>query len=178
MPDTIRSMAELDSLLSDNAAGSISAQDIRDLMVSMAVHGEIGSGAKANKTLGADWEALDFDVAGTFVRGLNVDTVNKWIDGVPVTMKALLSMELFFKGDEDESYDFTVFKDPIGSPVNITRMERADVLLTDVDQTVQLSWSVGVQLTAGDILQPSIRSNGNDFELMFGLFRVQRIGVE
>jgi hypothetical protein len=176
MADTIRSLSELNSLLSDNTIGALGVQDIRDLMVSQMVHGEIGSGAKAPVTLGASWDALDFDVAGVFGRGLNVDTANKLIDQVPVRMKAVLSLEVLFSGDAGESYDFSVWKDPAGKPSNITRMQRT--LRASSAGETHASWSVGVQLEAGDVLQPAVRSASNEFELLFGLFRVQRIGVE
>jgi hypothetical protein len=178
MADTIRSLAELNGLLADNISGAIGPQDLRDLMVSQMVHGEIGSSSKASILLGADWQALDFNVAGVFERGLNIDTVNKWIDQIPVDCKAVLTLEVFFKGDVGQDYDFTVFKDPAGTPSNIIRMQRTGHRILNAGQTVHASWSVGVQLNQNDILQPAVRSNGNNFELLFGLFRVQRIGVE
>lgn len=178
MTDTIRSLSELNSMLADNTTNAISPQDIRDLMVSQMVHGELGSAAKTSKILGTGYEALDFDVAGLFERGLNIDTVNKWINQVPVDMKAILTMEVYFKGDAGEDYDFTVFKDPAGTPSEITRMARENVHVVNGSQTIQLQWSTGVQLSQNDVLQPAVRSNGNNFELLFGLFRVQRIGVE
>ena len=178
MADTIRTLAELNSLFADNTSNNISPQDIRDLVVSQMVHGEIGSAAKASKTLGATWEELDFDVAGVFERGLNVDVVNKWIDQITVDLKAVLTIEVFFKGTAGQSYDFTVFKDPAGTPSNITRVQRLDLAVVNASQTVHASWSVGVQLSANDVLQPAVRSASQDFELLFGLFRVQRIGVE
>lgn len=178
MADTIRSLSELNSLLADNVLENIGPQDIRDLMVSQMVHGEIGSGAKGSTILGASWESLDFDVAGVFERGLNIDTGNRWINQIPVDMKAVLTMEVFFKGDAGQDYDFTVFKDPTGSPVNITTMQRTGFRVVNADQTIHASWSVGVQLSQNDVLQPAVRSNSNNFELLFGLFRVQRIGVE
>lgn len=179
MADTIRSISELNTLLQDNVTGSLTEQDIRDLMVSMMVHGEIGSGAKAAITTTGAWQALDLDVAGVFERGLNIDIVNKWIDSVPVTMKAVLTMEVFFKGTVGQDYDFTVFSDPAGTPVNITRMQRTGFRVLNADQTIHATWSVGVQLSANDVLQPAVRSTAsNDFEMLFGLFRIQRIGVE
>ena len=100
------------------------------------------------------------------------------INQIPVDCKAVLTLEVFFKGDVGQDYDFTVFKDPSGTPSNITRMQRTGYRILNADQTVHASWSVGVQLNQNDILQPAVRSNGNNFELLFGLFRIQRIGVE
>ncbi len=177
MADTIRSLGELNSLLQDNTTGGLTEQDLRDLMVSQMVHGEIGSGAKTEITLGPSWQGLDFDTAGVFQRGLNVDTTNKWIDEIPVVMKAVLSFEILFSGDPGETYDFSVWKNPSGSPVNIGRMKRSLSVQT-AGETTHASWSVGVQLGQNDVLQPAVRSNGNGFKLLFGLFRVQRIGVE
>ncbi len=178
MVDTIRTLAELNSLLADNTTAKLSPQDVRDLMVSQMVHAEIGSAAKASKILGASWEPLDFDVAGVFQRGLNANTLLLRIDSIPVEMKAVLSLEVYFRGNVGQNYDFTVFKDPIVAPVNITRMQRLGFEVLNAGQTIHASWSVGVQLSAGDVLQPAVRSASQDFELLFGLFRVQRIGVE
>jgi len=178
MVDTIRTLAELNSLFADNTIGSISPQDIRDLMISQLVYGEIGSIAKSSIVLSGTWQALDFNKKGVFERGLNIDTVNKWIDQIPVQMKAILSMEVFFKGDVGEDYDFTVFKDPQGSPSSIIEMERLNGTILTAAQTPHHTWSVGVQLEAGDILQPAVRSANNNFELIFGLFRVQRLAIE
>ena len=178
MPDVIRSIADLNALLADNGTGNLSAQDIRDLMVSMMVHGELGSGAKSPVALTTGYHALDLDTAGAFERGLNIDTENGRIDQIPVDMKAVLTLELYFKGDAGEAYDFTVYKDPAVNPVEITSMRRAGNVIVSPSQTYHLSYSVGVQLSANDVLQPAVRSDGNNFELLFGLFRVQRIGVE
>ena len=177
MADTIRSLSELNGLLQDNTSGGLSEQDIRDLMISQMVHGEIGSGAKSSVTLGPSWQALDFDVAGVFERGLNIDPVNKQINQVPVRMKAILSLEIQFSGDPGEDYDITIFANPDTTPSNIQRMERK-LGVQAVGESMHASWSVGVQLEAGDVLQPAVKSANNNFELLFGLFRVQRIGVE
>ena len=177
MADTIRSLSELNSLLRDNTTGGLTEQDIRDMMVSQMVHGEIGSGAKPSIALGPSWQALDLDVAGVFERGLNTDPANKQINQIPVRMKAILSLEVQFSGDAGEAYDFTIFKNPDTAPANIQRMERT-ISVPAAGGSVHTSWSVGVQLEAGDVLQPAVRSANNNLELHFGLFRVQRIGVE
>lgn len=178
MPDVIRSIADLNALLADNGTGNLSAQDIRDLMVSMMVHGELGSGAKASKVLGTGYEALDFDVAGAISRGVTLDTVGGRISAIPVDMKVRMTLEVYFKGDAGENYDFTVFKDPDVAPAEITSMRRENNAIVSAAQTYHLSYSVSVQLSAGDELQPAVRSDSNNFELLFGLFRIERIGVE
>lgn len=177
MADTIRSLTELNSLLADNTSGAISAQDIRDLMVSQMVHVEIGSGAKAAITLGTGFEALDFTVAGVIGRGLSVDTTNKWIIDVPVDMKAEVSCEIVFRGVQNNDYEFAVFKDPAGTPDRQTRLDRTLRVVSNT-QIVSHSWATSLQLNAGDTLQMGVRADGLSFEMLFGLLRIRRIGVE
>lgn len=178
MVDTIRTLAELNGLFADNNTQSVSEQDLRDLVLSQNVHAEIGSGAKTLITLGTGWQALDFDVAGAFERGVTANTVDSRIEGVPCTMKAVVTVEVFFKGEVGQDYDFTVFRNTHSTPAQINTLNRLGMRVLDAAQTIQHSWSVGVQFSAGDSIQAAVRSNGNDFELLFGLLRFQRIGVE
>lgn len=178
MPDTIRTLAELNAIFADNLTGDASTQDIRDLVVSLMCHAEIGSGAKAPIVLGTGYEPLDFNIVGAIERGFNADGVSRSIKNTPVNMVVEMSMEVFFKGDAGEEYDFTVFKDPTGTPVEIGRMARQNVAIVAAAQTMHLTWSTSVQLAQGDEIQAGVRSNGNNFELLFGLLRVRRIGVE
>lgn len=81
MADTIRTRAALQVLLADNVAGDISAQDIRDFLVSCVLRNS-GSGADQYiiKPHTGDsttfFQISDFD-GGTPV--LNVDTTNEWV---------------------------------------------------------------------------------------------------
>lgn len=180
MPDTIRTRAELNALFASTGSGTVSAQDIRDLIVSMGVYAEIGAIGKASINLVAGWQALDFDVSGVSVRGLNVDTTNKVIDQVPVPMEADLLLSVVFKGDAGQSYDFTVFKDPLGTPVEVTRMRVLDVAIVNASQVQAITWNTTINLAANDALQAVVRPQAaNDsFELLNGVFRVSRKGVE
>ena len=45
MPDTIRTLAELNALFADNTTGAVSEQDFRDAIISGLVHTEIGRGS-------------------------------------------------------------------------------------------------------------------------------------
>lgn len=181
MPDTIRSISELNSMLADNSSGFITAQDIRDLMVSQMVHAEIGTLGQASKTLGNGWEVLDFDKKGAFERGIVANTGEKMLSGIPVDMKAIVSLEVYFKGESGQDYDFTVFKIPdgTGTPQNIARLERDDHRIVNAAQTYHLSYSVGVSFDQNDAIKAAVRStSGNNFELLGGILRFQRIGVE
>lgn len=176
MPDTIRTLAELNAQFADNTSGVISPQDIRDLMVSLMVHGEIGSLAKAGITLGTGYQALDFDASGAIERGVTVDTANKWIV-VPVAGKYELTLEVSFNGSNNTTYDFTVFKNPDGTPENIARIEDSERLV-NAAMIGGVKVSCSLALAAGDKLQAGVRSNGSAFTLRRGLLRVRRIGVE
>lgn len=174
MPDTIRSLSELNALFADNNSGTITPQDIRDLMVSQMVHGEIGSGSKAAITLPNTYQKLDLTVAGLVGRGLNIDTTNKQIDGIPVPMKAQVEVEVSFNGANNTTFDFAVF---INGVLNAR--------LTDSDRIVSTTmiggvmFSAAIQLAADDVID--LRAKGSaaaSFTLLRALLRVRRIGVE
>lgn len=177
MADTIRSLSELNALLADNTSGSISPQDVRDLMVSQMVHAEIGSQGQTQETLGTGWQAVKLDIAGAFARGVAADTTNHKITGTPVLLKAEVACEIVFRGGDGVNYEFAVFKNPDGTPEQLTRFNRTLTGRGSTERTVH-SWSAGIQLAAGDEIQMAVRSNGNDFKLDFGRLSLRRIGVE
>lgn len=178
MPDTIRTLAALNQQFADNTEGVISPQDIRDLMVSQMVYGEIGSGAKGAITLSAGFNKLDLTVAGTVGRGLNIDTVNKQISGVPCEMKAEVSLEVNFNGANNTTFTFAVFRTPSGGAAEQL------LRLTDTDRIVAASQQAGVnisssiQLNAGDTLHASVSAGAVSFTLLRGRLYVKRIAVE
>lgn len=177
MPDTIRTLAQLNQQFADNTQAIISPQDMRDLFVSLMVHGEIGSGAKAAITLGTGYQALDLTVAGTVGRGLTVDTANKRIADVPVDLKADVALEVLFRGANGVTYDFTVFRNPDATPVQVTRLD-ASARITAAADIRCVAVSAAIQLTAGDKLQAAVRANGASFELLRANLKVRRIGIE
>ena len=173
MPDTIRTLSELSALFADNNSGTITPQDIRDLMVSQMVHGEIGSAAKAPIALISGANVLDFNVAGTVGRGLTADTVNKRLADVPVEMKAVIHAEVLFKGAQNQTYTFAVFVNDL----QVTRLTRT-ARPTAAADIRQVAFSTSHQLSAGDFIDVRVSAGTNTFELLFGVLRVQRIGVE
>lgn len=177
MADTIRSLAELNQQFADNTEGVIAPQDIRDLMVSLMVHGEIGSLVKSAITLGNGFQAMDFNQAGAVGRGLTIDMANKWIAGVPVDMKAEVTLEVLFTGANGVTYEFGVFRNPDGTPEQIARLDAAERII-NAAQRGKVNVSAALQLNAGDKLQAGVRANGSSFTLLRGLLRVRRIGIE
>ena len=175
--DTIRTLAELNALLADNVAADISPQDLRDLMISQMVHAEIGSGAKASGALSAGWNTLDLNVDGVAKRGADTDLANHRITSIPVEMKATLTYDVSFKGVAGQTYEFTVWTNSEPTPVQINRVDREERILngTQVGKVFALAT---VQLSADDTLELAVKSATNDFELLFAVMRVQRIGVE
>lgn len=176
MADTIRTLADLNAIFPDNTQGEIAAQDIRDLVASTLPHAEIGSGAKASITLGTGYQAMDFTVAGATDYGFTVDTVNKWIASTPVTGKYRVQLEVAFRGAQNQTYDFTVFRNPDGTPDQLTRLN-VQARPTAAADIRSLSVSAYVSLTAADKLQAGVRCNGQAFELLRGGMRVDRVGV-
>lgn len=175
MPDTIKTLAQLNQDFGDNTVGQVSPQFIRDLMVSMMVHGEIGSAAKASITLPAapNFAVVDLNVAGVAARGITVDTVNKRLADVPVAMKAHVTAELWFRGTNGTTYDIAVFQN--GSQVQrLTRQAR----IVNAAQIPEAYMGATIQCAANDTFDLRVRAGGAAFELLFGVLRLQRIGVE
>lgn len=177
MADTIRTLSDLNTLFGDTGEAPVSPQDIRDLFASLMVYGEIGSGAKSSITLGTGYQALDFTVAGNVGRGLTIDTVNKRINGIPVSLKAWVTLEVAFRGAINTTYDFTVFKNPQGTPEQLSRIDISERIL-NAAQIGKITATAAIQLAPGDTLQAGVRSNGAAFELLRGVMRVQRIVIE
>lgn len=176
MADTIRTLAALNALFADNTSGVISPQDIRDLVVSMLPHAEIGSGAKASITLGTGYQAMDFTVAGVSAYGLTVSTADKRIEAIPCDGKYRINLEVAFRGAQNQTYDFTVFRNPDGAPEQLTRLniQARPTAAADIRSLVVSAY---VSLSAGDKLQAAVRCNGQAFELLRGGMRVDRVGV-
>lgn len=143
----------------------------------MMVHGEIGSGPKALITLGTGWQVVDLTAAGAVGRGLVVDPTNKRLADVPVEMKAIVHCEIAFRGAANTNYEFSVWRNTHSTPVQETRLNRT-LRSMSTSHIVTHSWSTSLQLEQGDSLQLGVRANGQPFELLFGVLRVQRIGVE
>jgi hypothetical protein len=175
MPDTIRTLNQLNQQLSDVGEVPVAPQDLRDLFVSLMVHGEIGSGAKAAITLAAGYQAMDFNVAGVISRGLTVDTANKRITGIPVSIGAEVTLEVLFTGAANTTYDFAVTKN--GSPV--ARLS-GSVRVVTVAQGASINMSSSLDLAPGDILQAAVRPAAGTptFTLTRGALRVRRIAIE
>jgi hypothetical protein len=179
MADTIRTLAQLNTQFADNTVGICSPQDIRDLMVSLMVHGEIGSLAKSAITLAAGFQPLDFNQAGAVGRGLTIDTANKWIDGISVNMKAEITLEVSFQGANNTTFEFAVFRNPDGTPEQITRLTDNERIFSAA-MVGGIKISSALQLNAGDKLQAGVRpvAGTPSFTLLRGLLRVRRIAIE
>lgn len=175
MADTIRSLADLNQRFADSGAEDISAQDMRDMFVSLMVHGEIGSGAKGAITLAAGYQAMDFDFAGAISRGLTIDTANKRIADVPVNLGAEVTLEVLFNGAANTTYDFAVIKN--GSPV--ARLS-GSCRIVNAAQIGLIVMSAAIDLAAGDVLQAAVRpaTGTPTFTLLRGVLRCRRIGIE
>lgn len=175
MADTIRTLAQLNQMFADTGEVPVSPQDIRDLFVSLMVHGEIGSGAKAAITLAAGYQALDFNVAGAITRGITADTVNKQLSTIPVNLGAEVTIEVLFNGAANTTYDFAVLRN--GSP--IARLS-GSCRIVNVAQIGFISMSAALDLAANDVLQAAVRPAAGTptFTLLRGALRLRRIAIE
>lgn len=176
MPDTIRTLNDLNNnIFPDNTQGICSPQGIRDLVISGMVYGELGSGAKASINLSTTFQVLDFTLAGVVGRGLNIDIVNKRINGIPVVMKAHIDFELSFTGTVNTTYEASVFVNGVQNArlVDTTRIVSAA-------QIGKFQFSASIQLAENDAIDARIRSLSGTpvFVMSRGLLRVRRIGVE
>lgn len=170
MVDTIRSKGELNVLFADNATGDISAQDIRDLTLSMNVHAEIGRGSLVT-TWGTSYVKVPMTIAGAFERGFAADLPNNQIHQTPVVLKALVSLEIQITSLQNgRDVDLTVF-------VNGAEETKATRNFDDVGH---YSWSLGVQLAQNDTIDFRAKASGANTSITIGmaLLRAQRIGVE
>ena len=175
MADIIRTLAKLNQQFADNTEGVISPNDIRDLFVSLMVHGEIGSGAKAAVALAAGYQPLDFTVAGAVSRGITVDTINKQLSGVPVNLGAEITLEVLFNGAANTTYDFAVFRNGVLLP----RLS-GSCRIINVAQIGFISMSSAMDLAANDVLHAAVRPAAGTptFTLLRGALRVRRIAIE
>jgi hypothetical protein len=177
MPDTIKSFSDLVAAAANNGQKRYSLQDLRDVFVSMLVHGEIGSGTKLATVLLPGWNVLDFNVAGEVGRGLTIDTTNKLIAGVPVDMKAEVTLEVLFQGANNTTFQFGVFKNPDSTPVQLQRLS-GSIRIFNSAMVGMLSMSAAIDLSAGDKLQAGVNAGAVSFTLLRGGLRVRRIGIE
>lgn len=175
MPDTIRTLAELNQMFADNTQGVVSPQDMRDLFVSMMVHGEIGSGAKSAITLSTSFALLDLTLAGAIGRGFTVDTVNKRLADTPVVLKAQVEFELDFNGATNTTYEAAVFINGVQNQ-RLTGQDR----IVSANQIGHISFGTSIQLAANETIDARIRalSGTPSFTLLRCSLKARRIGVE
>lgn len=175
MPDTIRTLAELNAMFADTGANKVAPQDMRDLTVSTMPYAEIGSGQKAAITLTNGFVPLDFTVAGVWEFGFAVDTVNKWIAGTPCDMKVQVRLEMLFQGSNNTTFNFAVFRNPDTTPDQIVRLNTACRIFNAAQLGIAVA-SASIQLQAGDKLQAQVSAAGS-FTLHRGALIVGRLGV-
>lgn len=180
MADTIRTLAELNSLLADNVGGVISAQDIRDLVQSTLVHGVIGVLDNAVLTAATTTPANpDLFASELHARHIVTDVAtNYWVQTPSelTTAKYILGFEVNLVGQSaDGLFTFALYKN--GS-TKINQTERA-VSISGTD-SYQVSLSIpGVTLAGGDTVELAVKADGNKNILISnGSLSIQRLGVE
>lgn len=154
MVDTIRSDAELDTLLRDNSVGEISPQDIRDLWLSLRAGGSAGYLQNTTpQLLGPGVNVLDLPNAGQ-LQGFTFDAGNDslvaGVDGV-FEVQIILSLS----GDIGE-FEFAVLQND--SPVQATRMKASVDHAGQFVNVVSVPWRVNV--TAGDTFKLGALGDG------------------
>lgn len=174
MADEILTFAALNAALPDNAEGIVDPQAIRNLALSGMVHAEIGAQNKSPITLGASFEAVDLDTDGAAKRGFNVDLVNHKLTEAPVDEKVRLEWQAEFKGSAGELYEWTVFRN------GTQRLDRLDSwgYVATVNDIVHVGSVQTALVAANDNFTLAVKSAGNSLELIRGVLRAERIGVE
>ena len=170
MPDTIRTIGELDSLLADNVTGDISAQDLRDVLVSMNVHTEIGRGPLST-SIGTAYVQVPMTAAGTFERGFLADVAGDQISQTPVALKAMVNVEVQITALQNgRTVDFAVF---------VSGVEMLNTLRT-FDIEGHYSWGLGLQLAQNDTIDLRVKASAanTSIDVDFVLLRAARIGIE
>lgn len=170
MADTIRTKAELISLLADNSTEDISPQNLRDMLVSYHIFGELGfvNNSTAMSTLPAGWNVVPLDQAGPS-QGVTLDTTNNLIQ-VNVDGNYRVGYAFSWTGPKNQLFDFGVLKN--GSIVSRTRRQDGITVLTEIRN---LSGSGTLDLLSTDEIQLGVQSPGNDFTLKFGGLRIERL---
>jgi len=178
MADTIRNKQDLNVLLRDNGNNELSAQDIRDILVSMNVHGQIGSVGADSITLDTGWNTVVFDAANSLKRGVTLNTTDYRIEDVPVDMGVDLFYSVDFKGAVDTDYEFVIYKNGATSPARVPGTSRTKRVV-DADEIVTVSCGpIAVNLDQDDTIELAVNAGAVSFEVLSGLLKLKRLGVE
>jgi len=179
MPDTVRTLAEINALFGD---GTIPTnQDVRDLALSFLVHGVIG--VLDNATTQAVTTSYGGIVFPTELhsRGVTTNLVTGTITTPTelTTAKYDLGWDLNFEGQGNPNagpYDVAIF---INGTTKIGATERT-IEINGAKWTQSYCRVPGVSLANGDELQLAIKSRtGNkDVLIVNGQLSCQRLGVE
>lgn len=125
MVDTIRNVGQLQSLLADNITGDISAQDVRDFLVSaLGVYGEIyvANAAIAQATGVAPAKLTAFDTNGLGVGTTPDHTQDRITIPTPESAGVYLGIvQLAYTGTANTTFDFEIYLNGVGTGRKFTR---------------------------------------------------------
>lgn len=179
MPDTIRTLAELNGIFADNDTGDASTQDIRDLLQSMLVHAVIGTINNATPiTVTTTPQAVEM-ANELHARHLTVDLGNNRI-----TTPAELTSARY-----DLGWELNVQGQPGGDGVYIAAIFNGASKIQATERKFSIvngEWKQiyfripGVSIAGGDNLSLGIeRETGSgDILIENAQLSVQRLGIE
>jgi len=157
MADTQRTIAALQALLADNVTGDISAADVRDMLVSLAVdHGEIYVSSSAATTIGT--VNVWYQVGGTWSlsddsRNFSMDTNGRiQFDGDDERHVRVSACASLMTAANNKTFELAVAKN--GTPIAPSIMRRKVNSTTDVGVAAVQGKA---HMTSGDYLSLMIR---------------------
>ena len=156
--------------MADNATEDITPQNLRDMLHSYHIFGEIGmiNNTTAMTNLPAGWNAVPLDQAGP-AQGVTVDAINHLL-GVDVDGQYRVEYMMSYSGTTAQKFRFCILK----NDAEVGRTERQDT--TTANQEIRnVSGSGTLNLTSTDEIKLGVRSSGNDFTLRFGGLRIERL---
>lgn len=170
MVDTIRTKADILTLLADNATEDISPQNLRDWLVSFRVYGEIGvfNNTIWMNSLSAGFNVVTLNQSGP-AAGVVVDTVNSLL-GVDVDGQYRLDYALSYEGTAGKRYDIAILK----NDALVARTQRRDTITAN-QEVRNMSGGGTLDLISTDEIKLGVQSLNNDFLLRFGSIRIQRV---
>lgn len=172
MVDQIRTKAQILTDINDNNIEDISPQNIRNLLISYLVFGEIGmiDNTTEQTALPAGMNVVPLDQAAPS-QGVTANTVDNRLE-VEVDGQYRVTFEASYKGSTSSRFTLGVLKN--GSVIN--RSKRRDTP-TDVAEERNIMGSCTIDLTPLDNVQLGVQVQpaGGNFTFISGGLRIERI---
>jgi len=178
MVDTRRNLAALQALLADNQEGSISPQDVRDMLVTtLGSYGSLVKNALATTSIGTGaWVQIPFEAAGEASAAVSVDAAQ---NRLTAQVAGVWLAEYHVAGQLEAPLATLVQSQLYKNGATIDNQSWDQVELAVVDQYRSLRGGGLFSLSVGDYLELyAAHDDGGsqDFKLQYGWLRMRLIG--